>query len=128
MIKAQDLRIGNLIKYAESDDIFLVYEISPSGFWVRNKKENTWIEDWQFEGIPITEEWLLKLGFLRIQERYGCHFENKKCWVYLLQDCFEIEWITQDERFNFCRSWYYVHNLQNIHYSLTGEELCLNSK
>jgi hypothetical protein len=74
------------------------------------------------EPIPLTEEWLLKLGFDRGSDIMGeCYFINEKIeFVIYIED----EWLC-----------YYtgslmleietVHQLQNLYFALTGEELTI---
>lgn len=81
----------------------------------------------ELEPIPITEEWLLKFGFEKKITQTSfinlVHFENKNCWIYLIKDGFEFELITGNERHNLCKTYKYVHQLQNLYFALTGEEL-----
>jgi hypothetical protein len=117
-MNSKELRIGNLIQFNENGEKFLVYEIASSGFRVRNKSEDTWIEVWQFEGIPLTEEWLMKanimpshkLGFRRFYSLGNLSFEICKTnvAVYFKEElmCF-ID---------------HVHQLQNL-FMFWGQEL-----
>ena len=118
-MKAEELRIGNIIKFSESDEIFLAYEIMPSGFRVRNKNEDTWIEEWQFEGIEITQDWLVKFGFLKMNSTWWTCYKNTN---FRMSISFDLE---------LSGNWTgirikYVHQLQNLFYALTGEELSLS--
>jgi hypothetical protein len=115
-MKANELRIGNIIKLSESNEIFMAYEICSSGFRVRNKNEDTWIEEWQFEGIELTEELFLKFGFF------------KKARLYFLYKDLKIT--VSDGKFYFFTFHFdvelkYVHQLQNLYFALTGEELTI---
>jgi len=67
------------------------------------------------EPIPITKEWLLKFGFEynHISGEYKGHnmiFFNRISY---------ITWGTTKI--------YYVHQLQNLYFALTGEELIINN-
>ncbi len=73
--------------------------------------------------IPLTEEWLLKFGFKRqINQPYA---------DYILNDwgiCYEIDtnnyfWYDYDKL-----EIKYVHQLQNIYFALTGDELEIKQK
>lgn len=83
-------------------------------------------------GIPLDEDWLVTFGFEKIYEQRApferVHFENKNCWVYIGSYGFELELITLHERHNLCRQYQYVHQLQNLHYALTGQELTCKPK
>jgi len=118
MIQPTELRIGNKLTFHGK-------EITVQGI----------LEDWVYDGvdkcpcnamglhpIPLTAEWLFRFGFV---QTLGNEFEFKRkdCWIYLLADCFEIELIAMDERFNFCRPYKKeVHVFQNIMFSVLGAE------
>jgi hypothetical protein len=72
----------------------------------------------QLEPIPLTEEWLLKFGFLldlhhhrRLTyslNRITTYMQDGIFWIDLTHDTLEIK---------------HVHQLQNLYFALTGEEL-----
>lgn len=74
-----------------------------------------------FEPIPLTEEWLLNLGFTRFGD-----------W-YIIDDELSISLFNNrstygnehEQEINHVK---YVHQLQNLYFALTGEELTLNSE
>ena len=71
------------------------------------------------EPIPLTKEWLLKFGF-KYKEMY---YESE--YLTALNDCFiVVERVTGffyvDAPNNEIK---YVHQLQNLYFALTGEEL-----
>lgn len=74
-----------------------------------------------FKGIPLTEEWLLKFG---LEERYV-----KNEWSWHLNKWNSYTEIRKTEGgFKFLDGYpeiKYVHQLQNIYFALTGEELML---
>lgn len=137
-MKTQELRIGNYIykKIHKKDTPLTVVEVlSIDGYFdvldVKNSEgyitEKFPLND--FERIPLTEEWLLKFGF---EEKITktlftnlIHFQNKNCWIYLIKDGFEFEIITGDERHKLYKTYKYVHQLQNLYFALTGEELTI---
>lgn len=74
-----------------------------------------------YNPIPLTEEWLLKLGFiksklssncLKITNGYKFDFAGGEV-LYL--DSIRLEHIK------------YIHQLQNLHFALGGEELTIKS-
>lgn len=70
-MKASDLRILNKILFSEDGTVCEVLEIDLNGLRVDcGDGEVVWIEIEQFDGIPITEEWLLKFGFKLIEESH----------------------------------------------------------
>jgi len=118
-MKAKELRIGNWINYKGNPcrfDIGDYYEAN----------HNDEFLELLVKPIPLTEEWLLKFGFEKIVMNNMIdiiHYQNKDCWIYLIKDVFELELIVEDERLNLYRNWKYVHQLQNLYFALTGEEL-----
>lgn len=81
---------------------------------------NYWRES-VYQPIPLTEEWLLKFGF----------DNNGVVWIGLNTDAQELQITKQgdvliyDEDDNFIplNRIQYVHQLQNLFYALTGNEL-----
>lgn len=140
MIKAKDLRIGNLIAtgtiFKETSNIGKVLSIGLEEcefeqIYCECEESFEWFFKDNFCGIPLTEEWLIKFGFKKIITPWEyfkgetIHYQNEFCWVYLLGECFEIEINTLCERHNLARQYKYVHELQNIHYSITNQELTI---
>ena len=153
-MKATELRIGNFVTidneefHPEIKNVplevtqILQCESLIKGIWTHsvslefiNKKKNVYYEDFgQFikyiEPIQLTEEWLLKFGFDKsIKMSYSTGVEvtfnvyEKSILTYnSIQNCWWINDLIlymQPE---------YVHELQNLYFALTGEELTLNEK
>lgn len=125
-MKANELRIGNFVLFAEEGTEFKVNEISEEGLWVINDEEKTWIELDCFEPIPLTEEWLLKFGFEKVDNNW------QKEWLLLhvnlktgTIDFLLNEPYSGKMRVTILES---VHQLQNLIYALTGEELTIKEE
>jgi len=79
-------------------------------------------------GIPLTEERLKKFGFLRWDDE-GFYFEAipnvLKIFLYPIENSnsFAVHW-----DHNWITSIKFVHQLQNLFFCLTGEELKIKSK
>ena len=133
-MKAEELRLYNLIYGIEinADDIALKRVCSVTTLDVSFDNDNfihVYSDDKSeqfdyFLPIPLTEEWLLKLGF---HQKNGYGFIKK----YLLGNLFYS--VETKEHFMF--QYYelrikinYVHQLQNLYFALTGEELTLNQE
>ena len=72
--------------------------------------------------IPLTEEWLLKFGF----ERSGLYNVKDEVYVY---DEYGLTDTGFEYRFNYTQiKLKYVHQLQNLYFALTGEELTFKSE
>lgn len=128
-MNANELRIGNIVFDTEQGITDTITAIEEGRVSLQNAKlPYTPIE--KIKSISLTEEWLLRFGF---EQKYdytiqSTHFENKHCWVYIINQkgenpFFEFEWITPAGRFNLFQSFYYVHQLQNLFLALTGKEL-----
>jgi hypothetical protein len=110
-MKANELRIGNLI---DTGDFHIpsckgIYEMKNDWFTYSN----------MFNPIPLTEEWLLKFGFKQdetycsIHIKYGIELMNIANKYF--RGYYRGATIAIDIQ--------YVHQLQNLYFALTGEEL-----
>lgn len=127
-MEANELRIGNKVKFSEDGSYFTVVDITKGGLGVENDAELTWIEIDQFEGIPLTEEILVKAGFERLNNGLSKPIPNGKFHREIPIDDFCIWNPIGTKQFSlngelFTPKIKYVHQLQNLYYSLTGEEL-----
>jgi hypothetical protein len=74
-----------------------------------------------FDPIPLTEEILLKCGFIKSTLVEGCYFHNQKERLYIS--------IANQHAIHFGNingvlvMIDYLHQLQNLYFALTGEEL-----
>lgn len=67
--------------------------------------------------IPLTEEWLLRLGFEQFKDGTK-RFFNYSFMIQILEDRFAVYVLDR-----IIKSVIYVHELQNLHFAITGEEL-----
>lgn len=104
-IQKTELRIGNFIREIDTGGEFPVANIitQPNDDWTG------------VEPIPITEDWLSKFGFEKSTAwfRKGNHAIN-----LMIAGLYEFKNIPIKEVS-------YVHELQNLYFALTGEELSL---
>ncbi len=138
MIKASELRIGNLVKFSEDGAVFEIETIDRSGFDVSGNGEVTWIEADQFEAISLTEDHLLKFGLIKkyLENQFedgGFELkEDKTRWYSWVRGLFNLEIQPDGEIWIEVYSHYvhvkHVHQLQNIYFALTGEELELRDE
>lgn len=126
-VKKNELRLKNLLKRGE--DIVIVSAIfishfncvnEESGIDYGNNHQNN------FQPIPLTEEWLLKFGFVKI----GTNYENK--WLVLWGNIKtkSIDFVLNEphSRKRKITELKHVHQLQNFYFALTGEELTIKQK
>jgi hypothetical protein len=118
-MKANELRIGNWVEHNQPKRGYYT-TVQESTFSVNVEK--------LFKPIPLTEEWLLKFGFLHSLRLDDFMFKKGN-------DCFQI----QPYKEGFSNSVLYndmeivdrlqhVHQLQNLYFDLTGEELTINEQ
>ena len=130
-MKASELRIGNVILFSngiqESKDVIVGRRFFSSASI--EKEDNDFEVTSYYQGIKITQEWLLKLGFERK------YHNEKPVWItqhYMFLDfSFHLDYkengFVAFNAFNcFLKQVKYVHELQNLYFSLTESELPIN--
>jgi len=128
-MKANELRIGNYVKFKSTDDIERVYNIANDFKWSGNKekqfKTTPDINDVDINDvipIPLTEEWRLRAGFkddlLKIND-----FDNELEWRERTKEI--VIWGSDGstDGHNFRVKCEYVHKFQNLYFVLTNQEL-----
>ena len=114
-MKGNELRIGNYVYFKNGLDTVVGTEMD----YIMSNHTRRW-EKKNIKPIPITKEWLLKFGFTQI---YNCTYEIEI-------DGHVIEF---DLRFRKMSVYFgdillqlkYVHELQNLYFALTSEELTI---
>ena len=131
-MKASELRIGNLVNARKTnhtwDQTCLITGLTHKGIYV--KYGNGHIIPINIEPILLTEEWLLKFGFTLGYSKWGYNIPN---WMFDLTAFIGIGLNGDKKFFNvYCVNGeikqilyciYYVHELQNLYFALTGKEL-----
>jgi hypothetical protein len=115
-LRAQELRIGNLVNYK------IVDELDERKEWFEPCEIDAidlQVIDSDYQPIPLTEEWLFKFGFDKNQS------PNKDIQVGLVNDDFANNVMSVVWRGFILVKIQHVHQLQNLFYSLTNEELTL---
>ena len=108
-LKATELRLGNLI-WNEVQNISVKVDIRILA------DINDYDKEWH--PIPLTEEWLIKFGFEIRGEDY---------YKYSYYEVGKItgKWYFDDGNFIIKDDINYVHQLQNLYFALTYEELTI---
>ena len=126
-MKANELRIGNCVK-TKINGLGIVEAISGTKILYSRNYDSLDIE--YFEPIPLTEKWYLDSGFKK--DSYG-NFNISINKDFLLLETMRVgdEWcvfIVKKNNTEECCSLYrikYVHQLQNLYFSLTNKELTI---
>jgi hypothetical protein len=132
-MKAKNIRIGNFL--LACGDIEIVTEIYTDYFYTQNFK-SSWAE---ITGVEINEEWIQKLGFKKTT-----HIHKDKSVTpitYKIGKRIRLEWSSEkslseintgslmfvyDE--NLIKTIKYIHELQNLFFAITGDELEIDTE
>ena len=118
-IQANELRIGNWVKYGDLN----VKSFSVDGLY------NIITDIENYKPIPLTEEWLLRLGFDKYKDTNNFKIKSNKYFSlteekqgYLKIGISNNKWniINFGNKSIFIK---HVHQLQNLYFALTGKEL-----
>jgi hypothetical protein len=125
-MKANELRIGNYVNYeseikqisgiTSNNDVFYVGDSAPEDLG-------------EFESIPLTEEWLIKFGFESVGlggNRFVLYNAIDGTSNFVIETDGIILYPQIDYDIVCWSEFKYVHQLQNLYFALTGEELILN--
>jgi len=120
MINAKEVRIGNWVMHDKGNGFQeIMLACAEDICLVQNHPE-------KFETIPLTEEWLTKFGFNRttyndpaldIESDFNAEIYYTDDHRLFLHDC---------DGGKIGREIQYVHQLQNLYFALTGNELIIN--
>jgi len=105
-MKANELRIGNWYDHNK-----IPTQVTPNTIEEVWEAERIWCK-----AIPLTEEWLLKFGFIKSSDNN--YYKGGKFTIYNRFGNFgliggSLSW----------KEFKHVHQLQNLYFALTGEEL-----
>lgn len=113
MVKSKDLRIGNFVYlfYDENEQSILKFEF-----------DSGWNFDY-IKPIPLTEEWLVKFGF----ETDKIEWWNGNMTIGIFKD--GLFFCPSGEiTLRIGKEIKYVHQLQNLYYSIFGEDIELSKE
>lgn len=142
MIKPEELRIGNFVEAPNDtyidridkikDYCFKVCVVSKGivkiniGFDAQRRFEENPVYSYGFEDlkpIPITKEWLVMFGFGQSDETEMGHNAHDEFGFYYDYDENGILLLDSGAQYHRMEYIRHVHQLQNLYFSLTGEEL-----
>lgn len=144
-MKVEEIRMGNYVmkQYYDREDIV---SISGYDFWHYEKREKIdHLVEWNsLSPILLTEDWLIKLGFNKLrdidfnefrQKVYGKSIirgndlhEEKIVIILPFNNCEIGVYNSSEDESSYLldRNIEYVHELQNLYFVLSGEELYIN--
>lgn len=141
MLKANELRIGNFVypvfdkNQPHEPEILIVKQITGfgelAGVLVSKITGDTnfihSLPEIGIRSIPLTEEWLLKFGFENGKfKRVRLQKLNTEDWF--IEYCTMISGVDSWIRVGIFTEYKYVHQLQNLYFALTGEELKIHQE
>lgn len=128
-LRVQELRIGNLVILC--GNVYEIAEIRADGKFrtlsIKKRRVSGVINKENIKQIPLTEEWLLKLGFklypsgsycfdlFSVNEYLAIDLKYNKGFAYIRTDEDSLKIKLK-----------YVHQLQNLYFALTNLELEIN--
>jgi hypothetical protein len=114
-MKVTELRINNWVQFKHTET---PVRVDLGDFVMAREYKDERLDD--YEPIPLTEEWLEKFGFDEIEMSIPVAYKTKSGFR-----------IKEDQRGYWMQYKYgtviikHVHQLQNLYFALTGEELTL---
>lgn len=128
-LRANELRIGNFV-FDDYSGVMEVASISDDYVSLRKNKRLPMgrYDNNNIEPIPLTEEWLVRFGFNCKYKSVHNHWSLGSFGIEQASDVDDDGGsIPQLEEFTYGFTYYpeikYVHQLQNLYFALTGEEL-----
>ena len=94
------------------------------GNWYISVKFGVPVRCEMFEPIPLTEEWMLKFGFEKHDFYYAINWGING--VLIMKYLVPYSLFAMELGIGFKKTLQYVHQLQNLYFDLTGEELTIN--
>lgn len=141
-MKPQDIRIGNYVYYEHTTHIVSgIHGNKVYSWWVKDGEpvieyeakdisgtleENPYMDVIsQYEPIPLTEEWLIKLGFEKLTDSNDGFKNTTYTYTKGISFIVYFDGIRLSTNFWMGNEKHYVHQLQNLFYVLSGKELKL---
>ena len=136
-MEVQELRIGNLVNHEQTTHVIKSIGGSRvSSVWIRGTDNDVYNSSINhIKPIPLTSEWLVKLGFEKSKGNFSIDFNlgYLELEYHVIMDLWEFNIVnvgdSWDEPVSMpLKSPQFLHHLQNLYFALTGEELVLNDK
>lgn len=134
-MEVKELRLGNYVEWLK-DSPFVVKKICDDGnitIGVIGDDNSSVKLNQSVKPIPLTEEWLLRAGFVKTEyeptfqidedEKVPCVEYSKQHGLMNIMDWGNGFILSNSFSFKLRVTIVYVHQLQNLYFALTGEEL-----
>lgn len=130
-MKAQELRIGNYYLYHivdkrdERGEWDEVCQIDYDDLRILSEFDCP-----EYKPILLTKKWLLKFGFVKEGKEWqiGVHNGPFSGLMILQYNILNFRWNFSIGQYSDITLLKYVHQLQNLYFALTGEELTINNE
>ena len=120
VLKCTDLRIGNLVYSKETNRFQKITGLTDENPFIDAVTFDYTNYD-EIEAIPITEEMLFNFGY---GKKHDIYYKNNSLLRFIGNEVFYCRGEIDDAEFQeYITSVKYVHELQNLHFALTGCEL-----
>ncbi len=117
-MNANELRIGNFVSLFRTYEIVQIQLTQTRFIMVLNG-------EYEAEPIPLTEEWLVKFGFFRT-DKFGLEkeYQNGSHVIIFKHEEHDV-FVVEIYECPICIDIKHIHQLQNLYFALTGEELTI---
>ena len=122
-MKANELRIGNWIEGIKMENPIRIINDSIAYNYYNERFEIDAVDIKYYKPIPLTEEWLLRFGFVKSKAN-SCLYLNTGYFELIFDEYFYLS--IEGQRVNLNVK--HVHTLQNLYFALTGTELELRTE
>lgn len=122
-LQANEFRIGNLVKY--EGNVYAIDSISKEFPTLNTMEFGIGVVDWNnIEPVPLAEELLVKVGFEK-QKNNWKKLTICNDWTNIFWESLAGIEISVNKHSIMLPHINYVHQLQNLYFTLTNEELTL---
>lgn len=142
MSNVKDFRLGNF--FLLDGEVYCVEGIDHYSHRVIAKKgDEYFVVNGEVPGIPITPEWLERFGFSQIETIQHNQYEVEERYTIRINETnISYGFVTEtyggvpdkrtrfkfsDETIDTHKGVHFMHQLQNLYFALTGEELTINN-
>jgi hypothetical protein len=124
-METKELRIGNYIHpLLDENEVAEICYISENDLGFERLSDKEYFQGNAIKPIPLTEEWLLKFGFELEDDKIYYHLDSYED-IYITKTSYSFSIYNATHFTNIKQGIKHVHQLQNLYFALTNEELKL---